>query len=68
MLETLKLFGMGGSWGGYESLVSPFRLKTYRDVSKDHDRWIVRVHAGLENVADLIEDLAIGFAKLASLK
>ena len=35
MLETLKLFGMGGSWGGYESLVSPFRLKTYRNVAKD---------------------------------
>ena len=68
MLETLKLFGMGGSWGGYESLVSPFRLKTYRNVAKDQDRWVVRVHAGLENVEDLIEDLDGGFAKLASFK
>jgi cystathionine beta-lyase len=68
MLETLKLFGMGASWGGYESLVSPFRLKTYRDVSKSDDRWVVRVHAGLENIEDLIEDLDAGFAKLASLK
>ena len=34
MLEALKLFGMGGSWGGYESLVSPFRLKTYRNVAE----------------------------------
>jgi cystathionine beta-lyase len=59
---------MGGSWGGYESLVSPFRLKTYRDVSKDDDRWIVRIHAGLENVEDLIEDLDAGFAKLSALK
>jgi cysteine-S-conjugate beta-lyase len=68
MLESLQLFGMGGSWGGYESLVSPFRLKTYRDVSKDDDRWIVRIHAGLENVEDLIEDLDAGFAKLSALK
>jgi cystathionine beta-lyase len=67
-LESLKLFGMGGSWGGYESLVSPFRLKTYRNVTKEDDRWIVRVHAGLENIDDLIEDLDTGFAKLASLK
>jgi cysteine-S-conjugate beta-lyase len=67
-LESLKLFGMGGSWGGYESLVSPFRLKTYRNVTKEDDRWIVRVHAGLENVDDLIEDLEAGFVKLASLK
>jgi cystathionine beta-lyase len=68
MLETLKLFGMGGSWGGYESLVSPFRLKSYRNVTKDEDRWVVRVHAGLENVDDLIEDLDAGFAKLATFK
>ena len=68
MLEALKLFGIGASWGGYESLVSPFRLKTYRQVTKAEDRWIVRVHAGLENVEDLIEDLAAGFATLASLK
>jgi len=68
MLESLKFFGMGFSWGGYESLVSPFRLKSYRDVSDDDDRWIVRVHAGLENPDDLIEDLEAGFAKLATFK
>ena len=67
-LESLKLFGMGGSWGGYESLVSPFRLKSYRNVAKEDDRWIVRVHAGLENPDDLIEDLEAGFARLASMK
>ena len=37
-------------------------------LAKDQDRWVVRVHAGLENVEDLIEDLDAGFAKLASLK
>ncbi len=68
MLEALKLFGIGASWGGYESLVSPFRLKTYRQVTRHDDRWIVRVHAGLENVEDLIEDLEAGFAKLTTFK
>jgi len=46
----------------------PFRLKTYRSVSKEDDRWVVRVHAGLENVEDLKADLETGFAKLASFK
>jgi cysteine-S-conjugate beta-lyase len=68
MLEALELFGIGASWGGFESLVLPFRLKTYRNVLKEDERWVVRVHAGLENVEDLIADLEIGFAKLASLK
>ena len=68
MLESLKLFGMGFSWGGYESLVSPFRLKAQRDVSDADDRWIVRVHAGLENPDDLVADLEEGFARLASFK
>lgn len=68
MLEAIKLFGIGASWGGYESLVSPFRLKTYRQVTRHDDRWIVRVHAGLENVEDLIEDLEAGFAKLTTFK
>jgi cystathionine beta-lyase len=64
----LELFGIGASWGGFESLVLPFRLKTYRNVAKEDDRWVVRVHAGLENVEDLIADLEIGFAKLTSFK
>jgi cystathionine beta-lyase len=68
MLEALELFGIGASWGGFESLVLPFRLKTYRNVAKEDDRWVVRVHAGLENVEDLIADLEIGFAKLTSFK
>ncbi|HVN28150.1 MAG TPA: cystathionine beta-lyase [Candidatus Binataceae bacterium] len=68
MLEEFELFGIGASWGGFESLVLPFRLKTYRNVAKEDDRWVVRVHAGLENVDDLIEDLRRGFAKLAAMK
>jgi cystathionine beta-lyase len=62
LLDTLKLFGMGYSWGGFESLVIPFDCTTYRTASK----WApggpaLRLHIGLENVEDLKADLARGF-------
>jgi cystathionine beta-lyase len=62
MLDTVKLFGMGYSWGGFESLVIPFDCATYRTASK----WApggptLRLHIGLENVEDLKADLARGF-------
>ncbi len=65
MLDGLKLFGMGFSWGGYESLVIPFDPTSYRTAT----RWqaegpALRFHIGLEDVADLKEDLAAGFARL----
>ena len=62
LLDTVKLFGMGYSWGGFESLVIPFDCATYRTASK----WApggptLRLHIGLENVEDLKADLARGF-------
>jgi cysteine-S-conjugate beta-lyase len=62
LLDTLKLFGMGYSWGGFESLVIPFDCTSYRTASK----WApggpaLRLHIGLENVEDLKADLARGF-------
>jgi cysteine-S-conjugate beta-lyase len=65
MLDGLKLFGMGFSWGGYESLVIPFDPTSYRTAT----RWqaegpALRFHIGLEDVADLKEDLAAGFERL----
>jgi cysteine-S-conjugate beta-lyase len=62
LLNTVKLFGMGYSWGGFESLVIPFDCATYRTASK----WApggptLRLHIGLENVEDLKADLARGF-------
>jgi len=64
-LDGLKLFGMGYSWGGYESLVIPFDTTSYRTAT----RWqgpgpALRFHIGLEAVEDLIEDLTQGFARL----
>jgi cystathionine beta-lyase len=62
MLNTLTLFGMGYSWGGFESLVIPFDCAGYRTATK----WspggpALRFHIGLENVEDLKADLVRGF-------
>ena len=63
MLEGLRLFGMGYSWGGYESLVVPFR--PHRTATRWADTGpCLRFHIGLENPADLTADLADGFARL----
>ena len=64
MLDGFKYFGMGYSWGGFESLAAPARLNTYRPHMKQDDRWIVRIHAGLENLQDLLEDLEAGLERL----
>ncbi|MFN5412763.1 cystathionine beta-lyase, partial [Bradyrhizobium sp.] len=63
MLNTLTLFGMGYSWGGFESLAIPFDCASYRTAT----RWApggptLRLHIGLENVEDLKADLERGFA------
>jgi cystathionine beta-lyase len=63
MMNHMKLFGMGFSWGGYESLMIPF--KPERTASKwTHDGIALRVHAGLEHTDDLIADLEAGFNRL----
>jgi cysteine-S-conjugate beta-lyase len=63
LLNGLELFGMGYSWGGFESLIIPFDCASYRTAT----RWqpggpSLRLHVGLENVEDLKADLAHGFA------
>ncbi|HEY7844833.1 MAG TPA: cystathionine beta-lyase [Bradyrhizobium sp.] len=63
MLDSLKLFGMGFSWGGFESLAIPFDCSGYRTATK----WTpggptLRLHIGLENTDDLKADLDRGFA------
>ncbi|NJO22721.1 MAG: cystathionine beta-lyase [Sphingomonadales bacterium] len=67
MLDGLQLFGMGASWGGFESLVLPFNATPYRTATKwQAEGPTVRVHIGLEDVADLKDDLDAGFARLKS--
>lgn len=65
MVDHLALFGMGASWGGYESLVLPFDCATYRTATP----WTpggpcIRIHIGLEDVEDLKDDLDAGFKRL----
>lgn len=65
MLDGMRLFAMGWSWGGFESLIIP----TYPERTRSATPWdaggpCLRLHVGLEDPADLIEDLAEGFARL----
>lgn len=65
MLDGLTLFGMGASWGGYESLVLPFDCRAYRTATTpSHKGPTIRIHIGLENIEDLKADLDAGFARL----
>lgn len=64
MLDGLRLFAMGYSWGGFESLAAPFQMSRYRPELGALEGWGVRIHAGLENIDDLLEDLDAGFARL----
>jgi cystathionine beta-lyase len=67
MLDGLELFGMGYSWGGYESLIVPQDLHGNRSAtSPDTEGPLLRIHAGLEDLEDLKADLAAGFARLAA--
>ncbi|MEZ5713293.1 MAG: cystathionine beta-lyase [Sphingobium sp.] len=64
-IDSLRHFGIGYSWGGYESLALPVDLHSIRTAKK----WtvqepLIRLHIGLENCEDLIEDLEQAFRKL----
>lgn len=65
MLDNMELFGMGYSWGGFESLIIPISPQKTRTATQ----WArkgqgLRVHIGLENVDDLIADLEAGLSRL----
>ena len=65
MLDGLKLFGMGYSWGGFESLVIPFDCRTYRTATTWNPGGpALRFSVGLEDMDDLKADLAAGFDRL----
>mgnify|MGYP000297791555 CR=1 FL=1 len=66
MIDGLELFALGGSWGGFESLVLPSNLEGNRTATKwETPGPCVRFHAGLEDADDLIEDLAAGLKRLS---
>ena len=65
MLDGLELFGLGYSWGGYESLVIPFDCRTYRSATRwEPEGPALRFSVGLEDIQDLKADLDRGFARL----
>jgi cystathionine beta-lyase len=65
MLDDLLLFGMGYSWGGYESLIIPFDPRPYRTATQWNEKGpSLRIQIGLEEIEDLKHDLDAGFARL----
>jgi cystathionine beta-lyase len=59
-VESLDLFGIGASWGGFESLALPTTGFITRTASAKFTGPLVRLHIGLEDVDDLIADLERG--------
>ncbi len=69
MLDNMNLFGMGFSWGGFESLLIPIDPPKIRTATEwpragRAEGAVMRIHVGLEDVGDLIDDLDEGFARL----
>jgi cystathionine beta-lyase len=67
MLDGLEHFGMGASWGGYESLIIPARpAKSRTATAWPYETPCVRLHIGLEDPDDLIADLEAGLARYSA--
>jgi len=64
MLDGMELFGMGASWGGFESLILPTHPERIRTAVAWESGPMLRVHAGLEDLDDQIADLERGLARL----
>lgn len=65
-MDGLELYGIGASWGGFESLAMPFNPAEARNATKwPHVGPAFRIHAGLEHIDDLTADLAAGLGRLA---
>ena len=64
-VNALKLFGIGSSWGGYESLVTAPNIAPLRTATKWNAAGpMIRLHIGLEDVDDLIADVAQALASM----
>lgn len=66
-LDALQLFGLGWSWGGYESLAVQVNLDDRTIRKGPTDAAVIRLQIGLEDVADIIADLERGFAASAGV-
>ena len=68
MLDNMRIFGMGYSWGGFESLVIPFDCSTYRTVTDWNPGGLtIRLQVGLEDLEDIKQDLRDGLDRLAQV-
>lgn len=69
MLDSMELFGMGYSWGGFESLMIPFSVQKSRTAKPwPYTGQGLRLHIGLEAPDDLIRDLEAGFKRYRAAK
>lgn len=66
MVDDLELYGMGYSWGGYESLILPFKANSVRTANPwpYGNKTCMRINVGLEDIDDLICDLEAGLKRL----
>jgi cystathionine beta-lyase len=64
MIDGLQRFGLGYSWGGFESLLLPTRPERSSAPSGAPAGPMFRVSAGLEDPDDLIADLRDGFERM----
>ena len=62
-VDSLELFGIGYSWGGFKSLVTAGKF-AQSEISRYKDRWMIRLNIGLEDVADLKADIQKALEKL----
>ena len=64
-IEGMKHFKIGASWGGYESLIIPsYPVRSHASPAWEERGSLLRIHAGLEDSRDLIEDLEKGFVRI----
>jgi cystathionine beta-lyase len=68
LVDHRRYFRIAYSWGGFESLIIPAQIDHIRTAGRWAGGRLIRVHIGLEPVADLIEDLAEGFAAMAAVR
>jgi cystathionine beta-lyase len=66
-LDALQIFGLGWSWGGYESLAVQVNLEDRKIRKGPTDGAVIRLQVGLENVEDIMADLERGFAAAAAV-
>jgi cysteine-S-conjugate beta-lyase len=68
LIDALELFGIGYSWGGFESLALPVHPEKFRSVTQwPFDNAVIRLQIGLEDADDLIADLERGFEAVSQV-